>query len=55
MKKCALFCYLDKSMMDQRTDGGTEGRTDTASYRDARTHLITADITRLYMTLHDFV
>ena len=25
--------------MDGRTNGWTNGRTDTASYRDARTHL----------------
>ena len=26
-------------MTDRRTDGPTDGRTDTPSYRDARTHL----------------
>ena len=34
-----------KSVMDRRTNGPTDGRTDgwtdTASYRDARTHLKT--------------
>ena len=31
--------YVSLVSADQRTDGPTEGRTDTPSYRDARTHL----------------
>ena len=39
MKKCAIFCYFDESMMDGRTDRRTNRRTDRPCYRDARSHL----------------
>ena len=34
---------------DIQTDGRTYGRTDTASYRDARTHLKRRPMTSLYV------
>ena len=34
-----FFINFDESVTDQRTNGPTNGRTDKASYRDARTHL----------------
>ena len=37
--KLAISCIFHKSITDIRTDGPTDRRTDTPSYRDARTHL----------------
>ena len=37
--KRPFFIDFDESVTDQRTNGPTNGRTDKASYRDARTHL----------------
>ena len=39
--KISISCILYKSVTYGRTDGPTDGRTDTPSYRDARTHLKT--------------
>ena len=39
--KFSISCIFHKSVTYGRTDGPTDGRTDTPSYRDARTHLKT--------------
>ena len=39
IRKWPFFIDLDESITDRRTNGPTNGRTDKASYRYARTHL----------------
>ncbi len=39
IRKRPVFIDLDESVTDGPTDRPTNGRTDKASYRDARTHL----------------
>ena len=41
IRKRPFFIDFDESVTDQPTNGRTNGRTDKASYRDARTHIKT--------------